>query len=896
MKITTNIEMDDSRDFTVQGLRGLKPLSQTNYIEWRDVIDDYLDSQNWVEYSKTGIPKEANEELRAKSAKIAVVLKTAAGTQKSYLLGLRTPKDILSKLEEINGGSNRGTISDLQRQFSTPDSKRKVDDVAASLSQLQARIGGISIEDRPTELSKKDALLRCYQEKYKTTIETLRIVAGDYSFAQIVERLRQAEFEAKDFSVETALKASNNTSKGSDKKENRKCYYCGKTGHIKPDCKKKKYDDNKKKSYGNTKPNAETAGIAWKVCGVTYIDEKDWCIDSGATSHMTSDRSIFVEYEDFKSTVGTAKNNISLNVIGRGKVVCPINGVNTIFEGVLHIPELSSNLLSPGKLSSAGLSVKLEPNKVVINRGKKTVATGPRVGDTWILRAYRNEETAFKAERVAREEALLWHRRLGHPGGEKLSLISQAVAGMPLLRRGDAPDCNTCNLTKSVRKQSQEEPANMATKPLERVFIDTWGPYKHRSLSGKRFMLVIVDEFSRMSWVYFMAHKSDVLDILPNWKKEVELESGKYLVKIRTDRAPELKKAVSSLKVIHETTMADTPEQNAKVERMNRTIVMKARSMLAGPGLPKRLWAEAMATACYLNNLTPSADKRKSPYELWTGNKPSVKHLKVYGCIAYVHIDKSHRDKLDLNAKKGIFIGYCRTNKQYRVLDLKTGSIIESSHVTFKENHKGGLILSGTDESLLYHPRDEISEEVFDQEESVLELPDVTKNLDSSEHSNTEPSRSDEIPTNFLEPSNIDHNIRPRRERKAPQRLIEELGRDANTKRLNEHSSSALLAQEKAVAMTPKTFIEAIKHRKWRLAIDETLESLVANKTWDFVQKPENVNLVTTKWVFKIKMLPNGQVDRYKARLVARGFTQRKGEDFFEVFSGVVRLETLKGK
>ena len=107
--------MDDSRDFTAQGLRGLKPLSQTNYIEWRDVIDDYLDSQNWVEYSKKGLPEKADEELRAKSAKIAVVLKTAAGTQRSYLLGLRTPKDILTKLEEINGGSSKGTISDLQR-------------------------------------------------------------------------------------------------------------------------------------------------------------------------------------------------------------------------------------------------------------------------------------------------------------------------------------------------------------------------------------------------------------------------------------------------------------------------------------------------------------------------------------------------------------------------------------------------------------------------------------------------------------------------------------------------------------------------------------------------------------------------------------------------------------
>ena len=275
---------------------------------------------------------------------------------------------------------------------------------------------------------------------------------------------------------------------------------------------------------------------------------------------------------------------------------------------------------------------------------------------------------------------------LGHPGAEKLSLTSEVLNDIPHIRRGEVPDCDTCRLIKSVRKQSREAPNNPATKKLERVFIDTWGPYKHLSLGGKRYMAVIVDEFSRMSWVFFMVHKSEVLKILPEWKSESELESGENLIKVRTDGAPELKKAVGLLEVIHETTTANTPEQNAKVERMNRTLVTKARSMLAGPGLPKRLWAEAIATACYLNNLLASHNNRKSPLEIWTGNKPSAKHLKVYGCVAYIHIDKNKRDKLDLNAKKGVFVGYRRSTKQYRILDPKTGTITEVSHVVFREH------------------------------------------------------------------------------------------------------------------------------------------------------------------------------------------------------------------
>lgn len=237
----------------------------------------------------------------------------------------------MAKLEEVNGGSSKGSLSSLQQQFSSPDSRKNVDDVAAYLSQVQAQIGGISIEDKPTELSKKDVILRCYQDKYRTTIETLRIVASDYSFAQIVEKLRQAEFEQGN-TVESALRIVDNVASNQGKKDSRKCFYCGKVGHIKPDCRKKKNDDKNKKSKKNNESKSEVAGLAWKASNVVAIGENDWCIDSGATSHMTFNRNIFVEYEDYYSSVGTAKIGVNLNVIGRGKVVCPINGIKTVLR------------------------------------------------------------------------------------------------------------------------------------------------------------------------------------------------------------------------------------------------------------------------------------------------------------------------------------------------------------------------------------------------------------------------------------------------------------------------------------------------------------------------------------------------------------------------------------
>ncbi|POS82747.1 hypothetical protein EPUL_006509, partial [Erysiphe pulchra] len=229
---------------------------------------------------------------------------------------LRTPKQILEKLEEVNGGSSQETLSSIQQRFSSPDPNKKVDDIEALLSQLKARIGEISIDDNQ----------RCYQKKYPTTIETLRIVASNYMFTQVEEKLKQADFNAKEILTETALRFDDNSASNKKRVDKRKC-------------KKKKSDDIKKQKKSSDS-SSESTGIAWIANDSFDVGTKDWCFDSGATNHMTNDRSIFVEYEKFNSTVGTAKANLSLRVVGFGKICCPINGQNTIFEGVLHIPEL----------------------------------------------------------------------------------------------------------------------------------------------------------------------------------------------------------------------------------------------------------------------------------------------------------------------------------------------------------------------------------------------------------------------------------------------------------------------------------------------------------------------------------------------------------------------------
>ncbi len=137
-------------------------------------------------------------------------------------------------------------------------------------------------------------------------------------------------------------------------------------------------------------------------------------------------------------------------------------------------------------------------------------------------------------------------------------------------------------------------------------------------------------------------------------------------------------------------TIPKTPEQNGVSERMNRTLVEAVRSMLADSKLPHRFWAEALSTASYLLNRSPTKTLGdETPFEAWVGKKPYVKHLKAFGCVAYSHVPKDQRKKLDSKAKKCIFLGYAEQRKGYRLYDMGTSKIIHSRDVVFNESSRG---------------------------------------------------------------------------------------------------------------------------------------------------------------------------------------------------------------
>ena len=166
------------------------------------------------------------------------------------------------------------------------------------------------------------------------------------------------------------------------------------------------------------------------------------------------------------------------------------------------------------------------------------------------------------------------------------------------------------------------------------------------SLSGSKYFLSFIDDKSRYVWAYILKHKSDVFEKFIEWKAMVEKQTGKKLKKLRSDNGGEYlsEQFTNYFKkegICRELTIRKTPEQNGVAERLNRTLEETIRTMLCESGVPKNFWAEALATAVYLRNRCPTkAVTGMTPFEAWNGDKPTVDHLKVFGCMCYAHIPK----------------------------------------------------------------------------------------------------------------------------------------------------------------------------------------------------------------------------------------------------------------
>ena len=310
-------------------------------------------------------------------------------------------------------------------------------------------------------------------------------------------------------------------------------------------------------------------------------------------------------------------------------------------------------------LDDDGYHTTFGSQKWKISKGAMAIARGPKLDTLYSLHAGHCPHSDVNAAKLPKIS--LWHSRLGHMSIKGMEQLAH-FGYLPSLKFSDLKKCEFCLYGRQVQIPHKRA-SNQKLQLLELVHTDVC-EMPTVSLGGAKYILSFIDDATRKVWVYTLKRKSDTFTAFTKFVALVENETGKKLKALRSDNGGEyLSKEFEEFceaKGIQRVLSAQyDPPQNGTAKKMFRTIQEKVRSMLSHAALPHTFWAEAVKTAVHLINRSPN--KRLCggvPEEAWTGKPPSYKHLRVFGCVAYVHVRREDRTKLDPKSLKCIFLGY----------------------------------------------------------------------------------------------------------------------------------------------------------------------------------------------------------------------------------------------
>ncbi|GJS05933.1 integrase [Tanacetum coccineum] len=374
------------------------------------------------------------------------------------------------------------------------------------------------------------------------------------------------------------------------------CTNCKKYGHKEDDC----WSKDKQAQYAEQEED-EYLFMTY----VSLVSKGVWYLDSACSNHMTGDK------EKFKNLDEALKSQV----------------------------RLAHNLLNVGQLLASGFIIHFEDNACTVKRRTGEVLLKSTMTSNRMFPVDFSCADVYGMMNCKQESTEVWHQRYGHLYVKGLQLLSNKdmVEGLPTIKELSHM-CEGCALGKQSRRSFPVGKAKRAEARLEVVHADICGPMRTESHAGSRYFLLFVDDYSRMCWVYFLKSKSEAFDFFKKFKALAENQCNRKLKILRTDRggeflSNEFSRFCDEYGIKRELTAPYTPEQNGIAERKNRTIVEMARSMLKTKNLEDEFWAEAVATAVYLINISPTkAVWNVTPYEAWYESKPSVSHLRIFGC------------------------------------------------------------------------------------------------------------------------------------------------------------------------------------------------------------------------------------------------------------------------
>ncbi|GJV06366.1 putative ribonuclease H-like domain-containing protein [Tanacetum coccineum] len=424
-------------------------------------------------------------------------------------------------------------------------------------------------------------------------------------------------------------------------------------------------------------------------------------VDSGCCSHMTGNKAYLSDYEDYNGGfVAFGSDPKRGKITGKGK----IRTANLDFDDVYFVDELKFNLFSVSQMCDKKNSVLFTETECLILSPSfklfdesQVVLRAPRKDDVYSLDLKNivpsGGITCLYANATA-DESKLWHRRLGHVNFKNINKLVKGhlVRGLPSKVFVNDHTCVACKKGKQHKASCKAKLERIIRKPLELLHMDLFGPVSVESINKKRYCLVVTDDFSRFSWVFFLATKDETSEILCKFIIGLENQLNHNVKIIRCDNGTEFKNHAmnefcAKKGIKREFSVARTPQQNGVAERKNRTLIEAARTMLADSLLPIPFWAEAVNTACYvLNRVLVTKPQNKTPYELLIGNSPSISFMRPFGCPLTILNTLDSLGKFDGKSDEGYLLGYSTTSKAFRVYNKRTKRVEENLHIDFLED------------------------------------------------------------------------------------------------------------------------------------------------------------------------------------------------------------------
>ncbi|KAI3715248.1 hypothetical protein L6452_22221 [Arctium lappa] len=386
------------------------------------------------------------------------------------------------------------------------------------------------------------------------------------------------------------------------------------------------------------------------ICDDVHLNQL-WYLDSGCSKHMTGNKSLLTNFKE--KCCGRVKfgNYETAPILGYGDLV---QG-NITVKRVRYVEGLSHNLFSIGKFCDKDLEVRFKSKRVAVkNSSGLDLLFGKRRSNLYTinLSEVKVPSDVCLLSKASIHESWVWYRRLAHLNFKYMDRLvkNDSVRGLSILRFQKDHLCQDCEKGKMKKASHKPKPEHCTADILDLIHVDLCRPMKTKSIGKKKYVLVVVDDYSRYTW-------------------------NSTLQAFYDDQGTQ-----------QQFSAARTPQQNAVVERRNRTLVEAARSMLAYSGLPLSHWAEAISTACYTQNRSILHRRfNKTPYELMNGIKPNIKYFKSFGCKCYVLNDRDNLNKFSPKADEGVFLGYSSNSAAYRVFLLSARKVIESVNVKFDE-------------------------------------------------------------------------------------------------------------------------------------------------------------------------------------------------------------------